>query len=81
MKKIVLLLLPAFMLPTAVNAETWWLLVGFKQTKGRGTTSQVVTMPMQNEQECEDAGGEIISNKGLHGEVFSHARYVCVKGK
>ena len=77
MKKIVLLLLPAFMLPTAVNAESYWLVL---HTGGRGKALEKIEMAsMEN---CR-AQGEIFL-KGLSGTKRNkddYIFYVCLTGK
>ena len=48
MKRLLLPLLAAISLPTAINAETLSLLIG----KGEG----IVSVPMESEEKCEQAG-------------------------
>ena len=82
MKRLLLPLLAALALPTAVNAETWWLIVGarFARVKPATTSWQVPTNSLK---ECKDAGEKILSNKKLNGEVFwsGLVAYECIKGK
>ena len=80
MKRLLLPLLAALALPTAVNAETWWLLV-------RGQTSQTVLnvpweIPTNSEQECEAEKTKVLNKENWDG---NNARLVitaiCLKGK
>ncbi len=80
MPKFLIPLLAAFALPTAVNAETWWLVVGarFAWSKPAATSWQI---PTSSFEQCKESGEKIIGNEGLHGKVFDHVRYRCVLGK
>ena len=54
MKRLLLPLLAALALPTAVNAETWWLMAA-----GRYNTTapfSTWTVPFSSEKQCEAAG-------------------------
>ena len=73
MKRLLIPLLAALALPTAVNAETWYLLGKFGK---EGTYS----VPMESKEDCEEQGQRFISRewKGTIGGIRS---YLCVKGK
>ena len=76
MRKLLIPLLAAFALPTAVNAETWWLMAGVRFSNvGTSTWS----IPTNSLKECEAAGQKFI-NKDWK-KTFDRAKYVCVKGK
>ena len=45
-----------------------------------GTTSDKIVIPTANEMECEAAGLKLSGNKEIHGKIFEHLRYICVKG-
>ena len=54
MKRLLLPLLAAIALPTAVNAETWYLLV-------KGSKGSMVSVPTSSRQECEQSGQKAIT--------------------
>tara|TARA_B100000212_G_scaffold58032_1_gene38944 strand:- start:872 stop:1054 length:183 start_codon:yes stop_codon:yes gene_type:complete len=57
MKRLLLPLLAAIALPTAVNAETYWLVMSSKE----GST--LVTIPTNNIEECEASGAKYLEAK------------------
>ena len=79
MKRLLLPLLAALALPTAVMAETYYLILGGfdKDIKAGGITN----MPMTTMEECEVAGKKVMESNMHEGTSFYHMRYVCVKGK
>jgi len=79
MKRLLLPLLAALALPTAVNAETWWLMANGTYLNGSGTTSSNWSIPTNSEIECEAAGQKFINNDWK--KMLDRPRYVCVKGK
>ena len=80
MKRLLLPLLAALALPTAVNAETWWLMAAGKFNQGAGSTAHRWAIPTNSEQECEFAGQKFLN--GSFPAISSKMRgYVCVKGK
>ena len=84
MKYLILPLLAALVLPTAVNAETWWLMAAGRHNKQAGSTSYTWSIPTSSETECEIAGKKFINDwdEGLaKGQYKSSLGYVCVKGK
>ena len=73
MKRLLLPLLAALSLPTAVNAETWYLLIG----KGTG----IVAVPMKSEEQCEQAGEDVTTFKEWKGDGKVWFVVNCIKGK
>ena len=73
MKSLLLPLLAALALPTAVNAETWYLLIG----KG----DSIVSVPMESEEQCEQAGKEVTTFKEWKGDGKVWFVVNCIKGK
>ena len=79
MKKFLLPLLASFALPTAVNAESIWLIiygvVGY--THGGGGLEKV---EMKDMTQCELMGAKLISSQKMK---INHAAigYECIKGK
>ena len=75
MKRLLLALLVALALPTAVNAESYWLIV-FLNAK----TSQKIQM--NSMEQCKEQG-EAYKDSGIYGrsEMSKSMRYVCLKGK
>ena len=57
MKRLLLPLLAAIALPTAVNAETYWLVMSSK------AGSKLVTIPTNNMEECEASGAKYVEAK------------------
>ena len=75
MKRLLLLLLAALALPTAVNAETWHLIT--KAYKG-----EFIAIPMASQEDCEKEGQEITNYKNWKGRVqVVNLAYYCIKGK
>ena len=78
MKRLLLPLLAALALPTAVNAETWWLMAAEKYNQAAGITSHTFSIPTSSEQECEFAGQKFL-NGDFPYTIGPKARgYVCV---
>ena len=68
---------------SGTNLHKIYYLVVFARNGGKrdyGTTSDQVVLPMANEMECEAAGLKISGNQEIHGKIFEHLRYICVKG-
>ena len=67
----------------ALRPITYWLIV-MGRHGGKydyGTTSVAFQVPMRSETECEAAGLKITTDGNIHGKVFEHVRYSCIKGK
>ena len=73
MKRFLIILLAIFGLPTAANAETWYLLIG----KGAG----IVAVPMESEEQCEQAGEEVTTFREWKGDGKVWFVVNCIKGK
>tara|TARA_B100000212_G_C27013785_1_gene380208 strand:+ start:271 stop:480 length:210 start_codon:yes stop_codon:yes gene_type:complete len=69
MKRLLLPFLAALALPTSVNAETWYLLIG----KGSGIVAV--------EEQCEQAGEEVTTFKEWKGDGKVWFVVNCIKGK
>ncbi len=75
MKRLLFPLLAALALPTAVNAETWYLFGSHKY----GTH----TIPTKSKEACEIAGEKFWDEKGRNWQGFKPPvpAYICIKGK
>ena len=75
MKRILLPLLAVLALPTAINAETWYLFA----SHGRGTH----TIPTQSKEACERAGEKFWDKQGRNWTGFkpNSPGYICIKGR
>ena len=60
MKKLLLPLLASFALPSAVNAETWWLMAAGKFDGMAIRVPVNWSIPTNSEQECEFAGQKFL---------------------
>ncbi|MBO8205149.1 hypothetical protein [Prochlorococcus marinus] len=69
MRKLLIPLLAAFALPTAVNAESYWLLL--KVGVSRGAFEKI---EMGSMEQCEEQGENFKSKNKYH-------RYYCLIGK
>ena len=69
MKRLLLPLLAALALPTAVNAESYWLVL-----IGKGTNRILEKIEMKNMKKCEEQGKIFENLGGKYG-------YVCLIGK
>ena len=63
MRKLLIPLLAALALPTAVNAETWYLMAYSRFARGAGATTNQWTIPTSSNQECEEAGQTFLIGK------------------
>ena len=82
MKRLLLPLLAALALPTAVNAETWWLIMRGRTHQAQGVVSW--TIPTSSEQECKQERDKAINlenwkSNGTFRRLLVDA--VCLKGK
>lgn len=76
MKRLILPLLAAITLPTAVSAETWYLLAKHKDG--------FYQVPMQSKENCETEGTKFIdlkSNEHWRGYRANFPAYICIKGR
>ena len=80
MKRLLLPLLAALALPTAVNAETWWLMAA-----GRYNTTapfSTWTVPFSSEKQCEAAGKKFMDKEWNKKVLPDRMKdYLCVEGK
>jgi len=81
LRSFLLPLLAALALPTAVNAETWWLMAAGKARESSTTTGHRWAIPTNSEQECEFAGQKFLNAPFPHVLGSKSRGYVCVKGK
>ena len=71
----------SFGLPSAANAETWWLMAAGKFNQAAGSTAHNWAIPTNSEQESEFAGQKFLNGQ-YPNTIGTKARgYVCVKGK
>jgi len=70
MRKLLIPLLAALALPTAVHAETWYLLVN-KNT----------SIPMESKEDCEEQGERFLKGKNWQGDSTFARAWICIKGK
>ena len=82
MKRFLIPLLAALTLPTAVNAETWWLIMRGRTHQAQGDVSW--TIPTSSEQECKQEREKAINlenwkSNGKFRRLLVDA--VCLKGK
>ena len=80
MKRLLLPLLAFLALPTAVNAETWWLMAA-----GRYNTTapfSTWTVPFSSEKQCEAAGKKFMDKEWNKKVLPDRMKdYLCVEGK
>ena len=84
MRKILLPLLASIALPTAVNAETWYLMAFHWVSGAPAGVSQVSwTVPFNTEADCEEAGNKFMNKNWLPAQRYNKTPtdYLCVKGK
>ena len=74
MKKVILTLLAAFAIPTAINAESYWLVLYVGQSSRAGRDLEKIEMP--DLLQCREQG-EIFIKK----EFAYKNDYICLKGK
>ena len=78
MKRLLLPLLAALALPTAVNAESYWLLI----SAGNVNSHALEKIEMKSMEQCKEQG-EAYKDSGIYGKsaMSTSMRYVCLKGK
>ena len=82
MKRLLLPLLAALALPTAVNAETWYLLV--KQGEGTKGRSYAWQIPTSSKEECDEQKSKVVKSEEWHNfDVIMRLSIsaICIKGK
>ena len=85
MRKLLILLLTAIALPTAVNAESVYLVVKtITGTLMRGN-GQLMVVPMKTMDGCEEAGQRLVSSerfiKGKFGKITRDISFECLESK
>ena len=75
MKKIVLLLLPAFIWPTALTAESYWLLIDAHGYQAYALEK----IEMESMAQCEEQAKVLLESNTMY--VKNLRGYVCLKGK
>ena len=82
MNRFLLIALSAILLsPTPAMAESYWLVIGARFKGGTAANTDILKVPMTSASECEAAGTKIMETKGIHGTIYEHVRYICLKGK
>ena len=87
MKLLSLLFAGTLLLPSAVSAETWWLLIAGKGEYRLGALL-IQKVPMESEEQCNAAGDIVYNSRDLEPPNNVHdlnsipsVRYICVLGK
>tara|TARA_A100001011_G_C14084753_1_gene746017 strand:- start:650 stop:892 length:243 start_codon:yes stop_codon:yes gene_type:complete len=79
-KRFLIPLLAVIALPSAVNAETWWMMAAGR-TMGVNPFS-TWTVPFSSEADCEAAGKIFMDKKWDESVLHNKAKdYLCVRGK
>ena len=73
MKRFLIPLLAALALPTAVNAESYWLILGYAEG--------VTRVQVESMEQCEEQGRIYSSSKVNTKGSVDQKRYWCVVGK
>lgn len=84
MKRLLLPLLAGLALPTAANAESYWLLIGVGKNSYGGATLEKIEM--KSLATCESEGKKLTdrnnpSTKSFRDNFIDNLRYYCVIGK
>ena len=83
MKRLLLALLAVLALPTAVNAESVWLVLKYAGWDNQnGAALEKIEMKDMNQ--CEMMGVKWIAARKAHtkaSKILEEASYVCIKGK
>ena len=78
MKHLLLPLLAAFALPTAANAETFYLIYRDREMKS------VISIPMESMEQCELSGSVLTTSKKINAGLTSSSDrkgFECIEGK
>ena len=81
MSKLLLPLLAALALPTAVNAESVYLLVKTTTGNRHVPNGQSWVVPMKTMAGCEEAGLKIISSNRFKDRMTKSMAYECLESK
>ncbi len=77
MRKLLIPLLAAFALPTAVNAESHWLIINYRSGKGGGALEKI---EMNSAEECQREGEKWTSSSTHLMNEYTR-QFHCIKGK
>ncbi len=80
MKRFLVPLLAALALPTAVNAESVWLLVNFNWDYKQGYSVAFEKIEMKDMEQCEEQAAIYMGSSTIYGTKRKRG-YVCLKGK
>ena len=85
MKRLLLPLLAALALPTAVNAESVYLVVKTTTGSMMRENGQLMVVPMKTIDGCEEAGQKLVSSerfiKGKFGKITRDISFECLESK
>ena len=85
MKRFLIPLLAAFALPTAVNAESVYLVVKTTTGSMMRENGQLMVVPMKTIDGCEEAGQKLVSSerfiKGKFGKITRDISFECLESK
>ena len=81
MKRFLIPLLAAFALPTAVNAESVYLVVKTTTGSMMRENGQLMVVPMKTMAGCEEAGLKIISSERFKDRMTKSMAYECLESK
>ena len=85
MSKLFIPLLAAFALPTAINAESVYLVVKTTTGSMMRENGQLMVVPMKTTAGCEEAGQKLVSSerfiKGKFGKITRDISFECLESK
>ena len=85
MRKLFIPLLAALALPTAVNAESVYLVVKTTTGSMMRENGQLMVVPMKTMDGCEEAGYKLVSSerfiKGKFGKITRDISFECLESK
>ena len=85
MRKLLIPLLAALALPTAVNAESVYLVVKTSTGSMMRENGQLMVVPMKTMDGCEEAGQKLVSSerfiKGKFGKITRDISFECLESK
>ena len=85
MRKLLIPLLAALALPTAVNAESVYLVVKTTTGSMMRENGQLMVVPMKTMDGCEEAGQKLVSSerfiKGKFGKITRDIPFECLESK
>jgi hypothetical protein len=85
MKRLLLPLLAALALPSAVNAESVYLVVKTTTGSMMRENGQLMVVPMKTMDGCEEAGQKLVSSerfiKGKFGKITRDISFECLESK